>query len=193
MHTIKENIINEIVIQKSRFITCLYKINNKDEVNKHLDKIKDDYPFATHYCYAYRLDNIEKCSDDGEPKGTAGTPILHVLQMNNLTNILCVVIRYFGGIKLGAGGLVRAYTKGVTESLKNVAIIPLIEGHKIQIIFEHSSLKQIDYLLKDYSIIKIYDTNIIYELSISKNELENVKNSLTPYIIEFKILEDIYI
>lgn len=193
MHTIKENIINEIVIQKSRFITCLYKINNKDEVNKHLDKIKDDYPFATHYCYAYRLDNIEKCSDDGEPKGTAGTPILHVLQMNNLTNILCVVIRYFGGIKLGAGGLVRAYTKGVTESLKNVAIIPLIEGYKIQIIFEHSSLKQIDYLLKDYSIIKIYDTNIIYELSISKNELENVKNSLTPYIIEFKILEDIYI
>ena len=117
MHTIKENIINEIVIQKSRFITCLYKINNKDEVNKHLDKIKDDYPFATHYCYAYRLDNIEKCSDDGEPKGTAGTPILHVLQMNNLTNILCVVIRYFGGIKLGAGGLVRAYTNSFVKAL----------------------------------------------------------------------------
>ena len=193
MYTIKENIENEIIIQKSRFITYFYKINHKDDINNYLNEIKKKYSDATHYCYAYRLDNGEKCSDDGEPKGTAGNPILHVLQMNNLNNILCIVIRYFGGIKLGAGGLVRAYTKSATECLKKGNITILIEGYRVQLTIQHSSIKQVDYLLKDYSILKKYDNNIIYEFSVSKDEFENIKNSLIPYIIEFKIINNIYI
>lgn len=193
MYTIKENINNEIVIQKSRFITYFYKINNKNEINNYLDEIKNMYKDATHYCYAYRLDNSEKCSDDGEPNGTAGTPILHVLQMKNLNNVLCIVIRYFGGIKLGAGGLVRAYTKSVTECLNESVITKLVEGYHIKITLEHSSIKQVDYLLKEYNINKNFDNIISYDFYVSKEIFEDLKQSLLPFVIEIEILENIYI
>ena len=193
MYTIKENINNEIVIQKSRFITYFYKINNKNEINNYLDEIKKLYKDATHYCYSYRLDNSEKCSDDGEPNGTAGTPILHVLQMKNLNNVLCIVIRYFGGIKLGAGGLVRAYTKSVTECLNESVITKLVEGYHIKITLEHSSIKQVDYLLKEYSINKNFDNIISYDFYVSKEIFEDLKQSLLPFVIEIEILENIYI
>ena len=91
---------NEIVINKSRFITLIYNVNSKDDVNNILNKIKCDYPNATHYVYAYIIDGIMYATDDKEPSGTAGKPILNVLVRNNLNHILCVVVRYFGGIKL---------------------------------------------------------------------------------------------
>lgn len=193
MNTIQENLENQIIIQKSSFITFLYKINHKKEIQQYLEEIRKRYCDATHYCYAYRLSGYEKCSDDGEPQGTAGAPILHVLQMKQLHNILCIVVRYFGGIKLGAGGLVRAYTKCVTECLKKGSIIPVIEGYRIQLTIKHSSIKQIDYLLKDYPIIKKYDSDITYEFSISKKEFEKMKNSLVSLVIDYQILENIYI
>ena len=107
---------NEIIIKNSRFICVFMKINSID-ISNILDKIKEEYPKATHYCYAYVYNDIQRFSDDGEPGGTAGMPILNVLENNNLNYVLCIVIRYFGGIKLGAGGLVRAYTKAVTNAL----------------------------------------------------------------------------
>ena len=111
MYSIKENIENTIEIKKSKFITKLYKVNNINEVNEILKEINEKYSDSTHICYAYILENTEKCSDDGEPSGTAGIPILNILKKKNLVNVLAIVIRYFGGIKLGAGGLTRAYTK----------------------------------------------------------------------------------
>ena len=108
MKSIQKEITSEIIINKSRFITILTNINDIDKVKEKLEEIKKKYKDATHYCYAYIINNHEKCSDNGEPSGTAGMPILNVLKQNDLTNILCVVIRYFGGIKLGAGGLIRA-------------------------------------------------------------------------------------
>ena len=108
VRTIKKAIRNEIIIQKSRFITLLYSIQSKDEVLALLQSSKNEYRNATHYCYAYIIDNIAYCSDDGEPSKTAGMPMLNVLQGNHLDHILAITIRYFGGIKLGAGGLVRA-------------------------------------------------------------------------------------
>ena len=113
MYSIKETTKNTIEIKKSKFITILYRINNVEEVNTILYKVSSKYSDATHVCYAYILNNIEKCSDNGEPSGTAGLPILNVLKKKNLTNILAIVIRYFGGIKLGAGGLVRAYSNSI--------------------------------------------------------------------------------
>ena len=118
MFTIKEKTVNEIVIQKSRFICVLDKLENKDDLENILKEIKNTYKGATHYCYAYIINSSQKYDDDGEPSGTAGNPILNVLKFNNLNNVVAIVIRYFGGIKLGAGGLVRAYTKSVTECLK---------------------------------------------------------------------------
>ena len=105
MKTIKNNLSNEIIIKNSRFICLLIKINNID-ISDILNNIKLSYPKATHYCYGFIYNNYKKSSDDGEPTGTAGNSILFVLEKNNLNNILCVVIRYFGGIKLGAGGLI---------------------------------------------------------------------------------------
>ena len=118
MKTVIDN-INEIIINKSRFICLTCNIADVNEVNKKLEEIKNKYKDATHYCYAYIIGGMEKANDDGEPSGTAGVPILNVLQKEGLKNVLCVVVRYFGGIKLGAGGLTRAYTKAASGVLNS--------------------------------------------------------------------------
>lgn len=173
MNTIENNINDEYIVSKSKFITFLYKVNNIDEINKYLDEIKKEYKDATHYCYAYIIDNIKRFNDDKEPSGTAGIPILNVLENNNLNNILCVVVRYFGGIKLGAGGLLRAYTKSVTNALSKTNIREIKEGLKIDIIFSYDQNKVIDILLKNELIVnKIYDDNITYEIIIDKDNTD---------------------
>ena len=123
MYSINKNIDNTIIIKKSKFITKLYKINSIKEVNGIINDLKSEYKDSTHICYAYILNSIEKCVHDGEPSGTAGLPILNVLKHNNLNYILAIVIRYFGGIKLGAGGLVRAYSNSITDTLKLCDIV----------------------------------------------------------------------
>ena len=179
MKTVKENIENEIIINKSRFITLLIKINNPDEIEKNLKEIKKKYKDATHYCYAYIIGNKEKCSDNGEPSGTAGMPILNVLKQNDLTNILCIVIRYFGGIKLGAGGLIRAYSTSASEALNKAIITNLVNGYNITIEFSYDNLKQIDYLLKNIDIKKDYQTNITYNFNITETKFNQIENELT--------------
>ncbi len=109
---------NEIVINKSRFVAYKFELTCLDDVKKHLENLKKEHKKATHICYAYvfNIDVVsEKCFDDGEPNGTAGYPILNVIKKRGETNILVAVVRYFGGIKLGAGGLTRAYTKAASS------------------------------------------------------------------------------
>lgn len=122
MYIIDKNIENEIIIKKSRFITKLYYIEDINEVSNIINDLKKEYKKCTHICYAYIIEEKEKAFDDGEPSHTAGRPILNVLQKKNITNILVVVIRYFGGIKLGAGGLTRAYSNCTSEAFKLVNI-----------------------------------------------------------------------
>ena len=190
MKTIKNNIQNEIIIKNSKFICYLYKIKDINEANSLLNNIKEEHKDATHHCYAYILDNIQKSSDDGEPGGTAGIPILKVLEKNNLSNILAIVVRYFGGIKLGAGGLVRAYTKSVTNTLSEDNIISLTKGYNLDIEFNYDKVKEIDYLLKNITINKKeYNTSIKYNIDIPSNFLEIIKlNNLN-----YNIIKDIYI
>ncbi len=112
----------EIEINKSRFIAIRKELTSLDEVKPFLLELKKEHKKARHVCYAYVYKNeivSEKCSDDGEPSGTAGYPILNVIKKKNLTNVIVAVVRYFGGIKLGAGGLTRAYTKVTAEVLKD--------------------------------------------------------------------------
>ena len=109
---------NEIEIKKSRFITYLYDLENESEIEKIISEIKDEHKKARHVVYVYKINNNGKINDDGEPKGTAGMPIFNVIEKNNLDNVLFVVVRYFGGIKLGAGGLFRAYSKSASEIVK---------------------------------------------------------------------------
>ena len=177
MKTIKDNNKNEIIIKNSRFICLLYKLDNINNIDNILNNIKKEYKDATHYCYAYIFDNTYKSSDDGEPGGTAGMPILNVLKNNNLNYVLAIVVRYFGGIKLGAGGLVRAYTKSVTETIKKSTITTLIDGYNLIIEFDYDKIKEIDYLLKD-SVInnKSFDNKIIYDIDIDENIYKTLKN-----------------
>ena len=166
----------ETIIKKSKFITITYNINNIDEVKTKLNEISDIYKDATHICYAYIINNQEKCSDNGEPSGTAGMPILNVLKKENLNNVLCVVIRYFGCIKLGKGGLVRAYSKACKDSLN---IIELKKGYLIKIIFDYENVEKINYYLKNCNIIsKEFLNKIVYLVNITIDEYNNIINNL---------------
>jgi len=190
MQTIKNNTQNEIIIKNSKFICYLYKVKDINEINNILNNIKEEHKDATHHCYAYILDNIKKSSDDGEPGGTAGIPILKVLENNNLNYVLAIVVRYFGGIKLGAGGLVRAYTKSVTSTITEDNIVILIQGYNIDIEFNYNQVKEIDYLLKNININKKeFNTNIKYNIDIPNDFLEIIKNNNITY----KIIKEIYI
>lgn len=188
MYTISNNYKYELIIKNSKFITLLYKIDN-EKIDKILDEIKEEYPNATHYCYGYAINNIKKASDDGEPSGTAGIPILKVIDANELTNILVVVVRYFGGIKLGANGLIRAYTKSVANALKEIKFKELIHGFNVNITFNYNQIKDIDYLLKDINIIdKIFDDIVIYNCNISNDFISILDSKNINYKINNEIL-----
>lgn len=187
MKSVKNN-ENTIIIKNSRFICLLYQVDRKEEIDNILEATRLKYNDATHCCYAYVLDGLKKESDDGEPSGTAGIPMLQVLEKNDLNHVLCIVVRYFGKIKLGAGGLVRAYTKSVTEALKNHVVI-LNEGVCATIMFSYDNLKNIDYFLKDKLIIKKEFNDIIkYIVHISLDDLERLKNlSNVEVIVNYSI------
>ena len=180
MYTISIDNKNEIIIKNSKFIGLIYKLDNAN-INTILDHIRKEYPDATHYCYAYIYENSQKSNDDGEPSGTAGIPILKVLEANNLTNTLVVVVRYFGGIKLGANGLIRAYTKVTSNLIKETPLVELIDGFNLDITFDYSKIKEIDYLLKNEKINnKTFDNTITYNISINKDFLDIIKlNNIT--------------
>lgn len=181
MKTVVSNSVNEIVIKNSKFITLLIKIDSSN-INDYLDKIKKDYPKATHYCYAYIYGDVKHCSDDGEPGSTAGMPMLNVLEKEGMMNVLCVVVRYFGGIKLGAGGLVRAYSKSVKEAIDNSNIRELQYGYKVSIEINYDDKKDFEYIIRNEEIINVdYDLTIKYLLHIKKENLDIINRF--PYTV----------
>jgi uncharacterized YigZ family protein len=189
MYSVKENKKNEIIIKKSKFITYIYRLNKINEIDDILTELKHKYKDATHCCYAYIFDNNVKASDDNEPSKTAGTPILEVLKKNNLNYVLCVVIRYFGGIKLGAGGLIRAYSSSCKEILYN-NIIELEDGYLIEINTTYDKQKNLDYLIKEDNIInKEYKVNIKLTVKATKDLLNKLDNNNITY----KIIKNIKI
>ena len=183
MNTIKENVTYKQEIDKSVFITELIKVNNISLVKDKLDDIKDKYKDATHYCYAYIIDDNKKSSDDGEPGGTAGIPMMEVLLKKDLNYILCVVIRYFGGIKLGSGGLVRAYSSSVSNALSNAILVRISDGYKISFNVDYKEQKQIEYLLKDTEYKKSYNEQVNYIASIKEKDLIKLDEAKIEYEI----------
>lgn len=181
-------IINELekttIINKSKFIGMVKKIMTKEEGQNILEALKKEYPDATHICYAYRLPNSEKYSDDNEPTGTAGLPILDILRKNDVNYTLAIVIRYFGGVKLGSNGLIRAYSGSISE-LINDNIKEIEYGYLISIITDYNNSDQLDYLLKDDIIIKKdYQDKITIEAIVKKKTLEKLSN------VSYKILDE---
>lgn len=188
MFTVKNN-ESTIIINKSKFITNIFSVDNLDEINCYLEKIKNKYKDATHHCYAYILDNTKRFNDDNEPSGTAGMPILDCLEKNNLNHVLCIVTRYFGGIKLGAGGLVRAYSNSVSSVLNNTEKQELIDGYQCLIRFSYNKTDEINKLLESYEIIsKNFNNDVEYIVNIDKNLLNTLEN-----ICEIEIKKEIII
>lgn len=177
MYSIKNNNKYEEIIKYSKFISLIYRVYTKEEVKKYLNKAKEDYPSATHYCYGYVIDNDIKSSDDNEPSKTAGIPILNQIINNELNYTLIIVIRYFGGVKLGVGPLTRAYAKVARAVITSNNIITLTKGYDINITFNYNDVKNIDYLLKDSHIInKTFKDNITYNAIVSEDILNKLNN-----------------
>lgn len=190
MKSIKFNIENEFIIKKSKFITKLYFVTSEIEIKNILDENKTEYKDATHICYAYILNNVQRFNDDSEPSGTAGMPILNVLKNNNLNNVLCVVIRYFGGIKLGAGGLIRAYCSSVSEALNKTEIINVVNGKKIELTFSYDDIKKVNHILNDINIVdKQFDENVKYIIIVKEKNVNSLINQLTE-LCNIKIKEN---
>lgn len=153
--TIKKNITHEIIIKKSRFITNLIRVENEEEAQEKLQEIKKIHYKANHNCSAYIIgknNNIERMSDDGEPSGTAGVPILGVLKNKEITNVLAVVTRYFGGIKLGKGGLIRAYSHAASDALADEVLVEAIILQGISFLIPYNLIDVFKYELEQLEI-----------------------------------------
>ena len=194
MYKIKETTENTIIIQKSEFITHLYRVNNVDEVNSILEDVRKKYYDATHNCYAYILgeaQDIQKCSDDGEPQKTAGAPMMNVLKQNEMTNILAFVTRYFGGVLLGAGGLIRAYSNSVSEALAKCKKYINKEIAEYVLTTSYSSYNNL-INIKDINIIDTSFTNdVIITFGVSKEMANDLEELLYKHKIDIPSLKKI--
>ena len=179
--TIAESVQSEITEKKSKFIANLFYVENSEEAEKIIKEIKRKYFDARHNCIAYRViedgNIIEKFSDDGEPSGTAGAPMLNILQKNNLANVLIIVTRYFGGILLGTGGLVRAYSASLLQAIDKCSIIKKCFGEELEIELEYSELENFKYYCRNNKISIVdfqYKESIICKIELE----EEVKQKL---------------
>lgn len=164
MISVKEVTVHTIIIKKSEFVTHLIPCSDVDKAKDLIEQYSD--PEATHNCVAYIIGPYERANDDGEPSQTAGMPMLNVLKMQGLTNIIAIVTRYFGGIKLGAGGLTRAYSQSVAETLKQAEIVEkeLVPLYSISI--DYTYTRKFEHLLKQMDIDCIntdYGDMVTYE------------------------------
>lgn len=183
MQSIKEKTIKELIVNKSRFIAVIYPVFDQDMVNNYLKQIRCDYLNANHYCFAYIIGDegiIQKASDDKEPTRTAGLPILEVLKKHDLTNVLAIVIRYFGGIKLGTGGLIRAYSGATTEALTEVTYTKKTTTLTCTVECSYDCLGACERYLREHTnLIKVdYASNIVFTFKMVNEEFESVKESL---------------
>ncbi len=185
--TILKNETAEIVEKKSKFIANLFHVESVEEAENRIKDIKKKYHDARHNCIAYRVAEngqiIEKSSDDGEPSGTAGGPMLNILQKNNLCNLVIVVTRYFGGILLGTGGLVRAYSEATQQAIEKSTKVIKVIGREMIIELDYSNLEKFKYYCKNNNInIKKIDYmgNIILKIemeeSVKEKIIDDIKN-----------------
>ncbi len=191
--TIKKSSTAEIVEKKSKFIANIFHVESVEEAESRIKEIKKRYFDARHNCFAFSIYTkdgiINRFSDDGEPSGTAGAPMLNILNSKEITNILVVVTRYFGGILLGTGGLVRAYTGAVQEALKNIEEVKKDIGNEIQIELIYSDLEKCKYYLKQnlIEISKIeYGQTILVNIDITDEQFKKIEEN--EHNLNFKIL-----
>ena len=186
--SVKQNIVNETVIEKSRFICTLKKVDGEEEAKAFVSEIKAKYPDATHNCYAYIADQggfYVKFSDDGEPQGTAGLPMLETLKAKNLKKVAVVVTRYFGGIKLGTGGLARAYSGCVKDAIDLAGISESVLSSVLKTEVSYSLYPKILKLLESEKSVKYADNylndGVEVAFAVPLENKENVIEKITDY------------
>lgn len=190
--TIQKPIEDTLLKEKgSKFIGFAYPVNSESDIKESLNHLKTIHPKATHHCYAYRLGingEIYRANDDGEPSGSAGLPIYNQLLAHQITNILVVVIRYYGGTKLGVGGLVKAYKESAKYTLEQAEIITKELESKIELKFKFSQQNQIFTLLNKYDA-KILDFDAqeicIIKANIKTSKKESISDELSEMLLEF--------
>lgn len=195
MYRIQGESSHEIEINKSRFICYLNRVSTELEAKEYIKQIKKLHPKATHHCQAILINQeIQRSNDDGEPSGTAGLPMLQVLRKQEMELICAVVVRYFGGILLGAGGLIRAYSKSVSEALKHTTIYTITPTKKYQLVFSYEYSHRIEHLLKNDSILsKDYQEKITYLFLSNQNNLLETIQEITSGTAILTYLETIEI
>lgn len=199
--TIKNEVSSEFEEKKSIFIGHAKRVYSDEEARAFVDKIKQEYKDATHNVYAYIIGEnmgIQRYSDDGEPQGTAGVPVLDVIKKNNVTDVAVVVTRYFGGILLGKGGLVRAYSKGASEALKEGEIVEKVLGCALHITMEYDLLGKVQYSCAQ-NMWHIEDTEYTDKVKIiilcTLEDAEAIKKEITQITsgkCEFSIADEKY-
>lgn len=166
--TIKTDFINEEEIKKSRFICHLKRISTEEEARDFIAKIKKEHWKANHNCSAYTLGNrqeIQRSSDDGEPSGTAGVPMLEILKKKEIINVCAVVTRYFGGIKLGAGGLIRAYAGSVNHAIEEVGLVQIVNQRELILKLDYSLYDSVQRFLLTKNL-QISDSEFLSEVTV---------------------------
>lgn len=199
--TIKEDGMHEIIIRKSRFICHLKRTKTEEEALEFIDGIKKEHWKATHNCSAYLIgerDEIQRAHDDGEPSGTAGVPMLEVLKKKELKDVTAVVTRYFGGIKLGAGGLIRAYGGAVNDAIKEIGVIERRLQQEIRLTVAYplsgkleNSLRESDYTLHDTE----YTDKVTFVCLVDEDKTDTFKEETTEWLSaqgEYELGEKIY-
>ena len=193
--TIKEDSYDEFVEKKSTFITHLVRVTSEEEAREFIQKMKKKHYDATHVCSCYVVgDNneITRANDDGEPSGTAGAPMLDVLVKNEIKNVCATVIRYFGGTKLGTGGLVRAYGGGVINALKNATLVERKDALEIRLELDYSLNGKIEYEIEKTNFIVNnleYTDKIIYTIYVMEEDYDSFQSWIANLTNgQFKIL-----
>ena len=185
--TIKEDGQVQEEIKKSRFICHTKRVYGEEEARDFITAIKKEHYKATHNCSAFIIgerSEIKRTSDDGEPSGTAGVPMLGVLENHNLTNVCVVVTRYFGGIKLGAGGLIRAYAGSVALAVKEIGIVEIKEQAGIQIQMTYAQYQEYGNFIKEHNLVEL-ETNFTNQVEtmifVDKENKEHIKSELIEF------------
>lgn len=155
MFQLEEKASAEVDIRKSRFIGIVQPVANREAARAALDEIRRQWPDARHYCAVLLCEGDSMLDDDGEPSGTAAKPMYNVLQHREITNVLAVVVRYFGGIKLGAGGLVRAYTQAVNAALDQARLTPVVRRRRVRLGVDFSGEARLRRLCQDMSVVVV--------------------------------------
>lgn len=179
--TIKENTEYTLTEKKSKFIANLIKVENQEKAEDIIKQYKKKYHDARHNCIAYRVlekeQIIEKSNDDGEPSGTAGAPMLNILQKNNLCNVLIIVTRYFGGVLLGTGGLVRAYSEATTGAINEASMDNIAIGVEAKVTLDYNNFEKFQYYCRINEIELInteYLDNIVCNIAMEEDKKEKL-------------------